>query len=377
VCHEAGDDERARAYLEESLERHRRIFGERHPRTARVLQALGAVTAVRDIERAGELWRQALEIRRATLPADDPDIAASLSTIAGYHYERHELERARDVYREALAVFRKPEDRRHPLNLSIRNDLAAVLGQLGAHDEAEALQREALEIGREVLGPESATVADLVNNLAFTQATARKFREAESSFRDSFEMHRSLFGDDHWRTRNVARNVARALELQERYGEALPWIDRASGTLRGRTEADDGGPELIRAQRAQILFRIGRREEALDEARQAVDSIAHSVDGRAAWRLATARIVLGRILIESGQPHEAESPLAAALVYFAGDRAEPDRRAEASCELARARLLQGGGPDDRRRLHECLPVYRAWAVADRESLAALERLDHS
>ena len=50
------------------------------------------------------------------------------------------------------------------------------------------------------------------------------------------------------------------------------------------------------------------------------------------------------------------------------------RRAEASCELGRARVLQGGRAEDRQRLRECLPIYRAWGLADREVVAAIESL---
>ncbi len=374
VCHEAGDDVRARALLGESLARHRRVYGDRHAKTARVIHALAAVEASRDIEKAGELWRRALEIRRAALPADHPDIAASLQALGGYHYEKQEFARARDLYREALGVFRKGEDRRHPLNIAIRNDLAVVLGLLGMHAEAEALQREAIEIGQQVLGSDSATVAELWNNLAFTQANARKFQESEESFRGSFEMHRALFGEAHWRTRNVARNVGRALELEGRYAEALVWMDRAAVRPRAGDDVEDLGWWLIRAQRGQVLFRLGRRAEALAEANAAVETLARSEDSRAAWRLARARVLLGRMLDESGRPREAEPVLAAALDGFGGEFSERDRRTEAACELARARVLRGDGAEALRSLRESLGAYRAWPLADREAVAELEKL---
>ena len=373
VCHEAGDNERSRALLEESLERHRTVYGTEHARTARVLQALGAVTSGRDLERAGALFRQALEIRRVTLPEHHPDLAQSLSSLAGYHRGRHEYTRARDLYLEALAVFPRPEDRRHPINISIRNDLASTLSNLNEHRQAEAMQLEAIEIGRQVLGAESAAVAELINNLAVTQAHASNYPEAERSFRTSFETHRALFGEEHWRTRNTARNVGRVLEMQGRHGEALGWMDRANSTTVGRA-GDDSGVLLIRAQRAQVLFRLGRRDEALAEASTAVKNLEQLPSRRAAWNLACARVLLGRMLVEAGRPGEAEAALAAALDYFVGDEPEFARRAEASCELGRARVLQGGGVEERRRLRECLPVYRAWGLADREAVISMEKL---
>ena len=374
VCHEGGDNERSRTLLEESLERHRRVYGDEHARTARVLHALGAVVAGRDLEKAGELWRRSLEIRRAALPAGHPDLAESLSSIAGYHYSRREYPRARDLWREALAVFSRQEDRRHPINIAIRSDLASVLGVLNRHGEAEALQLEAVDIARQVLGPESATVANLLNNLGTIQAIAGKHLDAERSFRASFGTLHSLYGESHWRTRNAARNVGRALELQRRYAEALSWMDRSNIMPVGRDPRDDFGVKLIRAQRAQVLFRLGRRDEALAEASAAVGALERWADRRAAWALASARVLFGRMLVESGRPREAEPALAAALAYFVADEPEQARRAEASCELGRARVLQEGRAEDRQRLRECLLIYRNWGLADREAVAAMEKI---
>ena len=374
VCHAAGDNERARALLEESLERHRRVYGDRHARTARVLHALGALVAAARYREGRRALRRALEIRRAALPADHPDVAEGLSSLAGYHYQRREYERARDLWREALATFRKPEDRRHPIDIAIRSDLASVLGQLNAPEEAEALQREAIEIGRQVLGPDSATVANLLNISRRRKPTPASIVDADRSYRASFETHRALYGEDHWRTRNVARNVGRVLELQRRYAEALPWMDRAAARWRDGTDADRLGWSLIRAQRAQVLFRLGRHDEALAEASDAVElwsgrqTDARGLETGDGPRVARADAGGG------GPSREAEPVLTAALDHFAGDETELARRAEASCELGRARVLQGGQAEDWQRLRECLPTYRAWGLADREAVAAIERL---
>jgi serine/threonine-protein kinase len=374
VCHEGGDDQRSRALLEESLERHRRVYGEAHPRTARVLNALAPVVAARDLDKGGELLRQALQIRRATLPANHPDLAESLLSLANHHYQRREYERARDLLREALAVFPRPEDRRHPVSISILSDLASVMAQLDAYGEAEALQREAIELGRQVLGPENATTANLLNNLGTTQAIVGRHLDAESTFRAAFEMTRALFGEAHWRTRNVARNVGRGLALQQRYPEALGWLDRANVEHGSVDPTDDYGRWGIRAQRAQVLFRLGRRDEALAEASIAVAYLEGVKDVRAAWTLALARVLLGRMLAEAGRPREAEPVLTAALDYYVRDDQEYARRAEASCELGRARVLQGRKPEDVQRLKECLPIYKAWGLAEPEVVASLEKL---
>ncbi len=371
VVHFAGDDERARTLLDESLDRHRRVYGEEHERTARVLVALADVVLEDDLDEGGRLLHRALEIRRAALGPRHPDVGSSLGALGVYYYRRTDYDRAVDFFRQALDVFPTAQDRRNPAAISILNDFSAVLTARNAHSEAEAVTREAIDLGREVLGPETMTVANLVNSLGTIQAYLGRHADAERSFRTAFETHQSLLGETHWRTGNVARNVGRSLALQQRYAEALPWMDRA---LTARAASPTPGWWGMRAQRAHILFRLGRRSEAIAETARAVESLAAMPESVAAGRLSTARVLLGRMLVEAGRPRDAEPALVSALAYR--DRLGPDHpeRAEASCELARARLPGPGRTEEWQRLRQCLPIYRTWGLAEREVVASLERL---
>jgi serine/threonine-protein kinase len=367
LTHFVGDDNRARQLLHESLERHARMYGERDPRTARVLHSLAAVVGMRSDE-AGDLLRRSLEIRRETLGPMHRDVAESHASLAAYYTGRHDLVRAREMYLKALAVFPTPRDRRDPLAISILNDYATFLDGQNDFRGAEALQREAIEVGREVLGVETFPVANLLSNLGVTQAATGAYADAEASFRAAFESMRALLGEDHWNTRNIARNLGRTLQLQQKYVEALEWMDRASRVPEGGVRA---GHWSIRAQRAALLYRVGRRDEALAEAALAVETLGQMGE-EGIQALALARVMLGRILIDLGRPRDAEAPLRAAAAWY-DMGADNGWRAEASCEYARARLLSGGTREDWERLQRCLPSYRAWGLVDREVLASLER----
>jgi tetratricopeptide (TPR) repeat protein len=218
------------------------------------------------------------------------------------------------------------------------------------------------------------TVANLFNNLATTQANLGRPADAERSFRAAFETHHSLLGERHWQTRNVARNVGRTLEMQKRHAEALVWMDRAVAASGPGDPAEDAGWLGIRAQRAQVLFRLDRRKEALAEASVVVEQLQRLTHGDAEWPLTMARVRLGRMLIEAGRPGEADPVLSAALEWFDRRGSAEALRAEAACELARARLLQRSSADEWRRLRQCLPVYRAWGPAESSTVSALERL---
>ena len=374
VVYDAGDEPRARSLLEESLDRHRHVYGDEHEKTARALFALAPLAAGEDLEAGERLLTEALEIRRRVLAANHPDIAMSLGALAEHYRRRGELERSRELYRQALAVFRDPAERHHPRAVKLMNDYAALLGIMKEYAEAETLQREAIAIGRQVLGADTLAVANLTNNLAVTLTSLGRLGDAERAFREAFDQQVSLLGEDHWRVRNNARNIGRILTLQEQYDEALPWMDRAVAIGMNRATAEDPGLEGMRSQRAWILFRLGRRAEALEAVTAAVsvlERMKHPNDG---YALAFSRVLRARILVGMGRPDQAEPPLRAALVWFERWGRDHPSYADAECELGRARMLQGAIAEGKAAFERCLPIYRAWGQADREIVESIERL---
>ena len=371
-------EDASRALLEESLRRHTQVFGDRHERTARVLHALASVVANTDVDEGGRLLMRAVEIQRARLRPDDPARAETLGSLGGYYARRTEYERASEAYREALAVFPTPLARRHPVAITILNDFATLLGTLNQRAQAEVVQREAIEVGRQVLGADTLTVANLMNNLGVTQSNLGRHEEAERTFRAAYDTHRSLLGDRHWRTVNAARNVGRALFFLQRYSESLTWMDRAIASIDmseiGKDLGRAPGAFLMQAQRAQVLFRLNQRRQALAQTSAAVESLERLPPGDSARRLAAARLFLGRMLNETGRPRDAEPTLAAALRGFEHLGPTDPQYAEAACELARSRLLQQPRDEERQRLRECLPTYRSWGLAEPQVVTSLERL---
>ena len=370
---ELGDHESARRLLDESVARHRRVYGDEHDKTARAMVTVAPLVAATDLDAERALLTQALDIRRRVLPPNDPDLAITLGALAGHHQRRGELERSRELYRQALAVFRDPGERRHPASVTLMGDYGSLLSTLKAYDEAEATLREAIAVGEQVLGPGTLTVADLTNDLAVVLAAVGRHADAERAFRDSFDRHVVLFGESHWRIRNVARNLGLVLALQQRYREALPWMDRAVSS-RAFADTDDIGLEGIRAQRAWVVFVVGRHAEALDAASRAVSTLEGMKDPSDGHVLAYSRIVLARLLSETGRPDAAEPAARAAMAWFERWGPGHPQRANAECEVGRALVLQGRTAEGRATLERCLPIYRAWGHADPRSVQSLDRL---
>jgi Protein kinase domain/Tetratricopeptide repeat len=136
----------------------------------------------------------------------------------------------------------------------------------------------------------------------------------------------------------------------------------------------DIGLEGIRAQRSWIVFAVGRSAEALDAASRAVSAIEGMKDPNDGHVLAYSRIVLARILSETGRPDAAEPAARAAAAWFERWGRDHPQLANAECEVGRALVLQGRTAEGRARLEHCLPIYRPWGHADPHSVQSLDRL---
>ncbi len=144
-------------------------------------------------DEAEPLYRRSVEIREASLGADHPLLAESLSKlgrllnsqvrynetglIPSHHTSRGVDDRifqgklldADIIYRQALQIRERSLGPAHPDVASSINQLAELLKSQGKYDEAEPLFVRALEIREKVLGMNHSEVATTLNNLAELQ----------------------------------------------------------------------------------------------------------------------------------------------------------------------------------------------------------------
>lgn len=151
-------------------------------RLARIESDIAAATAGRRWTDAIALGREALAIEEATKGADHPEVAGTLSLIAGWLVQDGKPAEATPIYRRArdiLAARLGPED---ALSEQAASNLAANLQALGQYDEAEALYRAALDRARAKTGEESRATALAYNNLAYAMGRQGRFTEARDLY---------------------------------------------------------------------------------------------------------------------------------------------------------------------------------------------------
>ena len=352
--------------LRQSLQLHRRLHGYDHAAVAQCMQDLGET--LRDPEEKRAMLEGALSMRRKLFDKPHIDVANSLNALGTYHYETANIHQAQRDFEEALRILRQAAPEGHPSTLSVMSNLSAVFQRLARFRESESLERDLLEQKRRVIGNESVPVATTWGNLGTVLASLGKHAEAEESFRNAHALFVKLLGSDHLSVANATRNLARIRLLRGDNADAARWFREALDVHRkgGGTGANYW---FLRGQAAVAMARNGRKAEAMDELRLALEKMASL--NTPPLRTTEARVALAFALLESGRPMDAEVLFRESLeARRKGMVADHPAIAEAECGLGAALLAQAK-PEGRAMIERSRRRYRAWGLADPVYVALL------
>jgi serine/threonine protein kinase/Tfp pilus assembly protein PilF len=170
--------------------------------------------------KADSLLRRAVEIRRGTLGARNPDTLQSMHDLAEVLTLESRYPEAEKWSREALDSRRRALGSEHRDTLRSMSQLAAIWNDEGRYPEAEKLNRGALEMARRVLGPEDEVTRLITAHLGADLAYEGKYKDAEKTFREVLEVDRRRFGSDHPNVLLDMGNLAAVLHYEQRLNEA-------------------------------------------------------------------------------------------------------------------------------------------------------------
>jgi tetratricopeptide (TPR) repeat protein len=384
---------------------------------ARLLGTIGtAYLNLGEIDVARERLRRAVELGRAHLPPDHPDLAASLTRLADAEFVNDDAREADRLHTEALAIYQRalpPDDPRIAVVLNARG---AVRQHLERLDDAEADFTEALRILR-VRGATDASVAAVLSNLAQVAHTRGNYALAETRYRETLALARGALSPADPALGDYAYNLAVLLhergatdEAEALYGEALANNRTAFGpdhpevatvlVALGRLYRDRGNLERARetieearaiagsrygethteyayhtANLAVLLREQGEPERALELLAEAIATYRERLPPAHAW-LAGALRAQGEALTDLGRADEAEAPLREALAIWEQVRdVEHWRVGETQSALGGALLAQGRTAEAEEPLRRGYELLRAEFGADaRRTCIAAARL---
>jgi tetratricopeptide (TPR) repeat protein len=178
---------------------------------------------------------------------DSAEYATQLNNLAIVVQAQGRYGEAETLYRQALEIDRATIGEGHPDYAIDLNNLAGVVEDQGRYAEAETLYRQALEIDRATLGEGHPDYAIDLNNLAGVVEDQGRIEEAEGLYRQSSEIERTTIGDQHPDYAIGLGNLAGVLVRLDRAAEARPLLEQALAIFRATLPADH--PHIAETER--------------------------------------------------------------------------------------------------------------------------------
>ncbi len=234
--------------LEEAVDVIRRQRPGDDPELAKALNDLAAARhRLGDFDRAGELYRESIDMRQRLGP--DNDLTKPTNNLAAFLLDHGKPSEAAAIYRDSLERRRAvlastPESdpdytaRRANVATSARS-LGAALLAAGDVVGAEPLLTEALTLRTEIYGPESPAVASALVSLGRLAQSRGEGEVAEGMFGRALEIRRRKLGDAHWHTAAAKKDLASVLLASGEMETARVLLVQALATLYASRPVDD------------------------------------------------------------------------------------------------------------------------------------------
>ncbi len=186
------------------------------------------------LDQAEALLQSGLDLRRAALPADHPDIAESLTELGLIRRQQGKRDEAEQLHRQALAILAaRPTSAEYAYALG--NLGVALQAQRKLDDAAEAFTK-ALDIQKATLGETHRQTLGTLRNLAAVRFDQNRPDEAIQLNRRLLAVHEAIATPPAGETRDLARTLSNLAELLRQTGkpaEAEP-IQRRALDIRRR-----------------------------------------------------------------------------------------------------------------------------------------------
>jgi tetratricopeptide (TPR) repeat protein/predicted Ser/Thr protein kinase len=303
IHNELGEYGRARALLDEELVLVRAAHGERDPRYAEALRALGHTLTYQGDYTAGRgHLEQARDLLVASLGPQHPAVATALNNLATCLSYQGEFGTALDVYRQVLAIREATVGREHGLYVRALHNVGSSLFDLEHFAEAKATLETALAIGERVYGKDHLELSWTLRDLGGTAANSGDPVTGMRYLERALVIRERALGKDHPEVAWVLDMLGQVACEAGRFDAGVRHLERARaifmhsvGTGHERVAAATAGIAHCQRRAGDPRTAIGSYERAL--ASFQADTGAAISDGR----LASYRFGLVQALWDTGQ----------------------------------------------------------------------------
>jgi tetratricopeptide (TPR) repeat protein/predicted Ser/Thr protein kinase len=341
----------ARELLDEGAKRVRSSLADQPLTRARLMDAMGVVyTNLGLYDEALPLLQEAADVRAARLPANDPELAASLHDLATLHHHREAYDLAEPLYRRALAIREAALGADDPAVGMSLNHLAALLRGKGEYAAAVPLYERAIAISEKALGPDHPDVGVMCNNLGAIFRLQGDYARARPLYERSLRIAEKTRGPDHPDVATDLNNLGVLARDTGRLDEALALFERSLLLCEEASGPDHPDVAVTLVNLGNVRYATGDLEQAALLLAGAVAIFARALGGDSP-SLVQARADLGRVRLAQGRLGEARALLegssGACRRLLARDPSSPRVRGLLASTLVELGRLRERGGDSR------------------------------
>ncbi len=259
VSHNIGQNQTARALLDEAMTLHAETAGRRSPAYADAAYYLARLCYEEgELGESQALLNRVLAIRERDLSNEPAAVAHAHNGLALVHTAAGRFEQAEAAATRALDLAETAAERDPQLLAQIHDNLGGARQASGRFHEAEPNLREAVRLYREGYGDSHPLLANGLNNLAVTLQSLAKHEEAEQTLIQAQALFTRTFDADHPTVADTLNNLGSLYLDLRRYADAQLLLERAE-----RIMSRAHGPDHIRI--AAILDNLAKACHSLDE----------------------------------------------------------------------------------------------------------------
>jgi tetratricopeptide (TPR) repeat protein len=178
------------------------------------------------------------------------------------------------------------------------------------------------------MGRRDASLAINLNNYAFLLRRKSQFAEAAAVYREAFDIHRDIFGDDHPGTLLLMQNLASALITGGNIDEGIEVLEMRLAASRTRWQETDWQLASAESGLGRALMTSNRPAQAEPHLRAAESIFTTSIGKEHAWTVA-ARAWIAACAADLGRTSEASRLFDRNLVELRTASLDIDVRASA------------------------------------------------
>jgi len=184
-------------------------------------------------DQAIEVGRQVIELDKARLGGDHPDVAKTYYNIGELYLVQKKYVEASTHFRRALRIYENAggiiEEKARQQGLSrVLARLALAYQEQKLYKAAMPLLNRALEIDRSVFGSKSANVAASLSNLAMLYEAQGKHDQAKMLVRQAIAIDTEVLGEKSPRLATSYSQLGTILRKEGKIDEAISALDKAA-----------------------------------------------------------------------------------------------------------------------------------------------------